>query len=145
MESHLANYRKESTTPADARSRTGIGSHDPGETRLVSIPPTLVQHTPFHVFFSLDPQAWWVYSVRVTRSEGVHKLMRIDCYLSPGCASQEALQTNITQALEIEKVGAELTFHRIDDNKAFALGVTGSPSVFINGKELQPQGSVGFS
>ena len=71
--------------------------------------------------------------------------MRIDCYLSPECASQEALQENITQALAIEKVEAELTFHRIDDNKAFALGVTGSPSVFINGKELQPQGAVGFS
>jgi len=71
--------------------------------------------------------------------------MKIDCYLSPECASEEALKENITRALAIEKVEAKLSLHRIDDNKAMALGVTGSPSVFINGKELQPQGSVGFS
>jgi protein-disulfide isomerase len=71
--------------------------------------------------------------------------MRIDCYLSPECASEEALQENIARALAVEKIEAELHLHRIDDNKAIALGITGSPSVFINGKELQPQGLVGFS
>lgn len=71
--------------------------------------------------------------------------MKIDCYLSPECPSEEALRENINRALAIEKVEAELSIHRIDDNKAMALGVTGSPSVFINGKELQPQGLVGFS
>jgi protein-disulfide isomerase len=71
--------------------------------------------------------------------------MRIDCYLSPECASEEALRENITRALAIEKVEAEPSLHRLDDSEAMALGVTGSPSVFINGKELQPQGSVGFS
>ena len=73
------------------------------------------------------------------------KAMKIDCYLSPGCASEEALRKNITRALTIEKHKAELSIHRIDDNKAMALGLTGSPSVFIDGKELQPQGLVGFS
>jgi hypothetical protein len=71
--------------------------------------------------------------------------MKIDCYLSPGCGSEEALRENTTRALTIEKVEAELIFHRIDDEKAVALGLSGSPSVFINGKELQPQGTVGFS
>ena len=71
--------------------------------------------------------------------------MKIDCYLSPECASEEALRENITGALAIEKVEAELSLHKIDDEKAIALGISGSPSVFINGKELQPQGSVGFS
>ncbi len=71
--------------------------------------------------------------------------MKIDCYLSPGCGSEEALRENITRALALEKVVAEVNFHRIDDAKAAALGLTGSPSVFINGKELQPQGAVGFS
>ncbi len=55
------------------------------------------------------------------------------------------MRENIVSALAGEKVEAELNFHRIDDSQALALGVTGSPSVFINGKELQPQGSVGFS
>jgi len=71
--------------------------------------------------------------------------MRIDCYLSPECASEEALRENIKRALDIEKIEADLSLHRIDDNRAIALGVTGSPSVFINGKELQSQGLVGFS
>ncbi len=71
--------------------------------------------------------------------------MDIDCYLSPGCGSEEALRENIARALAIEKVEAKLNLHRIDDAEAVALGLTGSPSVFINGKELQPQKTVGFS
>jgi protein-disulfide isomerase len=71
--------------------------------------------------------------------------MKIDCYLSPACASEEALRENITRALAIEKIEAQLNLHRIDDEKAIALGISGSPSIFINGKELQPQGLIGFS
>jgi hypothetical protein len=71
--------------------------------------------------------------------------MKIDCYLSPECASEEALLENITRALNIEKHQADLIIHRIDDDRAIALGLSGSPSVFIDGKELQPQGLVGFS
>jgi hypothetical protein len=71
--------------------------------------------------------------------------MKIDCYLSPGCTSEEALRENITEALIIEQIEAEVYFHRIDDEEAIALGLSGSPSVFISEKELQPQGTVGFS
>jgi hypothetical protein len=71
--------------------------------------------------------------------------MKIDCYLSPGCSSEDALRENITRALTIEKVEAEVNFSRADDATAMALGLTGSPSIFIDGKELQPQGTVGFS
>jgi hypothetical protein len=71
--------------------------------------------------------------------------MKIDCYLSEGCGSEEALRKNITEALILEKIEAEVNFHRIGDEKAFALGLSGSPSVFFDGKELQPQDSVGFS
>jgi hypothetical protein len=71
--------------------------------------------------------------------------MGIDCYLSPECGSEGALRENITQALATEEVEADVNFHRIDDEKAIALGLSGSPSVFINGKELQPQGLIGFS
>lgn len=71
--------------------------------------------------------------------------MKIDCYLSIGCGSEEDLRKNITRALAAEKVQAKVNVHRIDDDKAAALSLTGSPAVFINGKELQPQGKVGFS
>lgn len=70
---------------------------------------------------------------------------KIDCYLSPGCSSEEALRENITSALGIENIKAEVNFHRIDDSRALALGLTGSPSIFINGMELQPQDTTGFS
>jgi hypothetical protein len=71
--------------------------------------------------------------------------MNIDCYLSPGCGAEEGLRENITRALALEKVDARVNFHRIEDEKAMALGLSGSPSVFFNEQELQPQKSVGFS
>lgn len=71
--------------------------------------------------------------------------MNIDCYLSDGCGSEDALRKNIIQALVSEKVEADVTFNLIDDEKAIALGLSGSPSVFVDGKEIQPQGTAGFS
>jgi hypothetical protein len=71
--------------------------------------------------------------------------VNIDCYLSSGCGSEEALRENITRALAIEEVIAEVNYHRIDDERALALGLSGSPSVFVDGREIQPQGKVGFS
>ena len=71
--------------------------------------------------------------------------MHIDCYLFEGCGAEQDLRKNIAQALVIEEVKAEVNFNIIDDKKAVALGLPGSPSVFVDGKELQPQRSVGFS
>ncbi len=71
--------------------------------------------------------------------------MKIDCYLSHGCGAEESLRRNITQALAIEKVEAEVAYNKIDDERAIALGLSGSPSVFVDGREIQPQGTVGFS
>jgi hypothetical protein len=69
----------------------------------------------------------------------------IDCYLSQGCQSEEALKINIATALEKEGIKAEVNFRRLNDDEASSLGLSGSPSLFINGKELQPTGTVGFS
>lgn len=71
--------------------------------------------------------------------------MRIDCYLSQGCNSESALKSNITVALRDESIEAEVNFHRIDDEAAMALGLSGSPSVFVNEIEIQPLGDIGFS
>ena len=71
--------------------------------------------------------------------------MKIDCYISQGCGSEEALKENIARALESEKIQAEVGMHRISDEKATELKLSGSPSVFISGKELQPSGIIGFS
>ena len=71
--------------------------------------------------------------------------MKIDCYLSPRCSSEEDLQKNITFALFSENVQAEVNFYRINDDNAMSLGLKGSPSVFIDGMELQPLRTIGFS
>jgi hypothetical protein len=71
--------------------------------------------------------------------------MNIDCYLSHGCGSEEALRENVARAVAAEKVTAEVMYHKIGDEKAMALGLSGSPSVFVDGREIQPQGTVGFS
>jgi hypothetical protein len=75
----------------------------------------------------------------------MEKSVKIDCYLSPGCGSETELKENISRAVEAEKVHAEVGMHRISDEQAAELRLSGSPSVFIDGKELQPQGVVGFS
>ena len=71
--------------------------------------------------------------------------MKIDCYLSHGCGSEEALRENIIEALAVEQVEIEVTFYTIDDERTIALGLSGSPSVFVDEKEIQPQGTAGFS
>jgi hypothetical protein len=77
--------------------------------------------------------------------KGLMEEIKIDCYLSPECPSEEPLRININSVLTDEKIKINVGFHRIDDDEAAGLGLSGSPSVFINGKELQPQGTVGFS
>ena len=71
--------------------------------------------------------------------------MKIDCYISQGCGSEDALKENIARALEAEKIHVEIGIHRISDEKAAELKLKGSPSVFIAGRELQPQNIAGFS
>jgi protein-disulfide isomerase len=71
--------------------------------------------------------------------------LTIDCHLSQGCQSEEALKMSIATALKRDGIKADVNFHRLNDDEALSLGLSGSPSVFINGKELQPSGTVGFS
>lgn len=70
---------------------------------------------------------------------------RIDCYLSVGCPSESMLRKNIEEALILEGLKADINFFRIDNAQAEALKLKGSPSIFINGMEVQPLDIVGFS
>ena len=71
--------------------------------------------------------------------------MKIDCYVSQGCGSEKELRENIDLALAADKIQAEVNIHRISDAKAAEMQLSGSPSVFIDGRELQPSGMIGFS
>ncbi|MDA8172885.1 MAG: hypothetical protein M0033_06615 [Nitrospiraceae bacterium] len=72
-------------------------------------------------------------------------MLKIDCYLSITCASEEALRRNIEEALRMERLEAALDMRRIDEKEAGRLGLRGSPSIFINGVEVQPVSQPGFT
>jgi hypothetical protein len=72
-------------------------------------------------------------------------VMRIDCYISEKCTSEDGLRTNIARALELENMNANVNLMHIDDEKARSLGIKGSPSVFVNDIELQPLKTGEFS
>jgi len=64
--------------------------------------------------------------------------MEIDCYISTSCSSEEALKKNITEAVKLESVDADVSIHRIDETEAKRLKLMGSPSVHINGEDILP-------
>lgn len=65
--------------------------------------------------------------------------------MSLRCGSEDALRENISKALELENINAEVSFYRITEDEAKALGLKGSPSVLIDGKDIQPADIAGFS
>ncbi len=71
--------------------------------------------------------------------------MRIDCYMSFNCASKKPLRENIDKALELEEVDAEVIFSVVNELEAARLGLRGSPSVLINGDDIQPVETPGFA
>jgi len=72
-------------------------------------------------------------------------MIKIDCYISTRCGSEGALRKNLSEAIALEGVEAEVNILRIDDLEAKRLGLRGSPSVFIDGSELEPSSLEGFS
>ncbi len=71
--------------------------------------------------------------------------MKIDCYLSLSCGAENDLREVISRALALEEVRAEVNFYRIDEREARHLGLRGSPSIRINGEDIQPVEETGFS
>jgi hypothetical protein len=71
--------------------------------------------------------------------------MKIDCYISEGCSSEEALNVNLREALKLEETAATIKIHRMSDAEAKRLGLMGSPSVFIDGIDILPAALPGFS
>jgi hypothetical protein len=72
-------------------------------------------------------------------------LIKIDCYISEGCASEDGLRKNIADALEQKSLEAEVAFHRINEMEANELGLRGSPTVLINGVDILPGETPGIA
>jgi hypothetical protein len=64
--------------------------------------------------------------------------MKVECFFSPGCGSKEKLQENIQQALREEGIDAEISFREISQDEAERLGIGGSPTVWVDGQDLEP-------
>jgi hypothetical protein len=65
--------------------------------------------------------------------------------MSFGCSSEEELRDNISKALTLERKKAKVNFYRITDDEADIKGLKGSPSVLIDGVDIQPADIIGFS
>ncbi len=72
--------------------------------------------------------------------------MKIDCYLSEHCGSYHALNERIKTALKELDLVADVTFHTIYYEDAVTLGIKGSPTIRINGKDIEDSpGSPGIT
>lgn len=64
-------------------------------------------------------------------------MIRIECFISEGCLSRHQLESNIRAALEQEGLEAEVTFTVICEDEAKRLGIPGSPTVRIAGRDIE--------
>ena len=71
--------------------------------------------------------------------------MKIDCYFSMDCRSDELLRKNVPEALAAEGIEADVNYHRIDDDEARRLDLRGSPTILIDGVDSFPSEISGFS
>ncbi len=71
--------------------------------------------------------------------------MKIDCYMSMACSSEELLSKNLVEALKLEGVDAEISYRRIDGEEALRLGFMGSPAMVIDGVDAIPGEVSGFA
>lgn len=71
------------------------------------------------------------------------KPIKIEVFMNFSCTSEPQLRENISKALSLEGVSAEVIFQRLNDEEAKELGLKGSPTVKINGEEIQPLPSSG--
>lgn len=64
--------------------------------------------------------------------------MKIECFFAEGCGSKGQLRENIRKALLGEGLKAEIFFRDLSQEEARQLGVGGSPTVWINGMDMEP-------
>lgn len=71
--------------------------------------------------------------------------MKIDCYMSTACSSEELLRENLAEALKLEGIDAKVSYRRIDEDEALRLGFMGSPAIVIDGVDAIPGDVSGFA
>jgi len=64
--------------------------------------------------------------------------MKIECFFSGECTSKERVKENLQKALLEERTKAEVSFHEVTGEEARQLGIGGSPTVWIDGQDIEP-------
>jgi hypothetical protein len=64
--------------------------------------------------------------------------MKIECFFSEGCGSKDKLKENIRKALLADGMDAEVSFRVLSQEEAEQLGIGGSPTVWVNGQDIEP-------
>lgn len=70
---------------------------------------------------------------------GSTKNVRIDCYIIEGCGSEASLKEVLEQVRQQAPFPVEIRFHKLTATKAQELGIAGSPTVLVNGKDIAPE------
>lgn len=75
------------------------------------------------------------------------KKIKIEIFMNYACLSEPKLRENLKTAIEIEGLEdeVEIIFKRLPPKEAEKLGLRGSPTVKINGEEIQPISQGGFT
>ena len=68
-------------------------------------------------------------------------VMKIDCYLSEHCGSYHELRGNIDRALAESGLSADVEYHTVYYDDAVRLGIKGSPSIWVDGRDLFESGA----
>jgi hypothetical protein len=71
--------------------------------------------------------------------------VNIECYISESCSSLDQLKENMERAIQEGGFEADAVYHRISDEKAVELKLTGSPTILVNGNDIFPGGTPGFA
>jgi len=72
--------------------------------------------------------------------------LTIDVYFSENCGSYHELRENLDRALAELTVAADVRYHTVYYDDAVSLGIHGSPSVRINGRDaFESDGAAGVS
>jgi len=67
-----------------------------------------------------------------------HHNSRRGINISKGCESKEVMKRNVQQAILEEGIEAEVSFREVAQEEAEQLGMGGSPTIWINGRDLEP-------
>ncbi len=71
--------------------------------------------------------------------------MKIECFMSENCGSYHQLRENMDRALAELNVTAEVVYTAVSYEEAVSKGIKGSPTIRINGQDIDEGGSPGIT